>query len=180
MNEFSFVTDSLALFILYSVLGASIFLISILGTHAKFLWRFPLMVVLFATYMGVSYFSLGQLLGQPKPVDILTWDRPDVEEARVLAQYFKRGEGIYLLLSYPGQEIPRYYEFPWNEEMMKALQKAKEAEVAEDIQGILLKYPFQPSLEDREFPEVHELPWPAPEPKDHQDIEQIDLNSIDV
>jgi hypothetical protein len=180
MNEYSFLTEGLAHFILYATLGAAIFMIAVLSTYTKFRWRIPLMVIFFTTFMGVSYYSLGELLGKPKPVGLLSWDRPDVEEARVLGQFFEEGKGIYLLLTYPGQKIPRYYQFPWNDDMAKQLKRGKQGEQSQENKGVLLKYPFQKSHEDREFPEVYEIPWPMPPPKDQQNIQQIDLDAIDV
>lgn len=173
-------TSSLAHFVLYALLGTSIFLIALLGTYAKFRWRLPLVGVFFACFMAISYVSLGQLLGNPKPVDIMLWDRPNVEKARVMGQFFKRDEGIYLLLIHEGITVPRYYQFPWNEQMAKELKQGEEGRKGKENQGVELLWPFQPSHEEREFPEVHEIPWPAPPAKDQQQIEQINLDSIDV
>ena len=158
MSEFTFITEGLALYLLFAVLGISIFLVAILGTYAKFKFRVGLMAVFFAAFLGVSYFSLGELLGRPKPVDIMTWDRPDVEEARVMAQFHIKKKGIWLLLMYPGLEVPRYYQFPWDEEMSKKLKRGEAAERMKEIQGLKLRLPFQKSHEDRKFPEVHEIP----------------------
>jgi len=180
MNELTFITDSLVHFVLYATIGIAIFMVAMLGTYMKFRWKTPLMAVFFAIFMGVSYISLGELLGRPKPVEILFWGTPDVKEAKVMGQYLKKDHGIYLLLIYPGQSIPRYYQFPWNKDMAEALKRAKDGQEMQENQGVLIKYPFQPTHEDREFPEVYEIPWPAPPQKDEQRIQQIDLDAIDA
>jgi hypothetical protein len=180
MNEFSFLTEGLVHFVLYATIGISIFMISVLGTHLKFKWRVPMMAMFFAVFMGLSYISLGELLGRPKPVEIMGWERPDVEAARVIGQFFVKDQGIYLWLMYEGVSIPRYYQFPWNEEMARDLKRGEAAQRNNENQGMILKWPFQPSWEDREFPEVHEIPWPRPPAKDEQRIHQIDLDAIDV
>jgi len=182
MNDLVFLSTSMSVvhFILYTLIGTSLFLIALFGTYKKFRLRSPLIAIFFTLFLGVSYVSLGQLLGNPKPVDIMLWDRPDVEKARVMAQYFKRGEGIYLLLMHEGLTVPRYYQFPWNDQMAEELKRGEEGQRAEQNQGVEIRWPFQPTHEDREFPEVYELPWPAPPAKDEQQIEQIDLNTIDV
>ena len=180
MNEYTFVTEGLALYVLYAISGVSLFMVALLGTYAKFRMRVPLMAMFFAAFLGLSYFSLGELLGRPKPVEILMWDRPDIEEAKVIAMFFRKNEGIYLLLMYEGMRVPRYYAFPWHEEMSRQLKRAEAGQRMKENRGIILKLPFQHSWEDRKFPEVYELPWPVSPEKGEQRIEQIDLNSLDV
>jgi hypothetical protein len=180
MNEYTFITEGLALYILYAVIGISIFMMALLGTYAKFRWRVPILAMFFAAFLGLSYFSLGELLGRPKPVQILTWDKPDVTEADVVGMYFRKGEGVYLLLLYEGMRVPRYYQFPWNKSMARQLKRAEQGRRMKENKGIKLKWPFQRTWEDRTFPEVYEIPWPAPPEKGEQLIEQIDLNSIDA
>lgn len=180
MSDFIFLSAGLAHYILYAGVGISLFMIAVLGTHMKFKWRMPLMGVFFAVFMAISYVSLGQLLGNPKPVDIMLWDRPDVEKAKVMAQFLRKDEGIYLLLMYEGLTVPKYFQYPWNDKMAEELKKGEEGRKGKENQGVELLLPFQPSHEDREFPEVHPIPWPAPPAKDEQRIEQIDLDAIDV
>ena len=180
MTEFTFITEALAHWVLFAVCGIAIFLVSLMGTWDKFKARIPLMALFFAAFLGVSYFSLGELLGRPKPVQILTWDRPDVEEARVMAQFHRKDEGIWLLLMYEGLTVPRYFQFPWDEEMSKKLKRGEAAQRMKEIQGVKLKLPFQRSWEDRKFPEVHEIPWPKPPGKDAPTVEQFNLDEIDA
>ncbi len=180
MTEFTFITEALAHWLLFAILGFSLFVVALLGTYTKFKVRVPLMAVVFASFLGVSYFSLGELLGRPKPVEILSWDRPDVEEANVMAQFHRKGEGIWLLLMYEGLRVPRYYQFPWDEQMSRRLKRGEAAQRMKEIQGVKVKWPFQKSHEDRKFPEVHEIPWPAPPAKDQPNVEQLNLDEIDA
>jgi hypothetical protein len=183
-NEFVFITDQLALYILYAGVLFSIFMLALISTTAMFTnWRAPITVIFFITAAAISYTALGELLGRPKPVDIMTWDKPDVKEARVLAQFHVPKKAIYLLLMYKGLTAPRYYQFPWSEEASRELKKAKEGVKAEAIQGISLKNPFKKAavsgMDKRKFPEVHEIPWPMSPPKEMPAIEFQDLNTID-
>ena len=180
MNDFVFISAGLAHYLLYAGVGFSLFMLCLMASYVKFRWRVSLMIVFFTAFMAISYVSLGQLLGKPKPVDIMLWDRPDVEKARVMGQFFKKDEGIYLLLIYEGITVPQYYEFPWNDKMARELKEGEKRRQQKANQGVELRWPFQKSHEEREFPTVHELPWPAPPPKDEQQIEQIDLNTIDA
>ena len=125
-TEFIFITENLALFILYAAIMTGMFLAAMFGTSVGFKWRRSIIVVFFASMMGVSYVSLGELLGRPKPVDIMTWDRPDVEEATVMAQFHVKGKAIYLLLMYKGLEVPRYYQFPWDKEASRKLKRGEQ------------------------------------------------------
>ena len=179
-NEYTFITEGLALYLLYAGTGLCLFLVALLGTFKKFRARIPLICLFFAAFLGLSYFSLGELLGRPKPVSILTWDKPDVEEARVIGMFFEPKKAIYLLLVYQGQKIPRYYQFPWDEDAARELKRAQQGQRMREIQGIMLKFPFQHSWEDRKFPEVHEIPWPAPPAKDRPPVDMIDLDGIDA
>ena len=178
-TEFIFLTEGLALFLLYATIGISLFVVAMLGTYTKFKLSAPFMAVFFAIFMGVSYLSLGELLGRPKPVDTMTWDRPNVEKATVMGQFHVKGKGIYLILMYKVLTVPRYYQFPWNEKMSKKLKRGEAAQKMKEIQGLQLKLPFQHSWEDRNFPEVYEIPWPTPPAKDAPQIDQLNLNTID-
>ena len=94
--------------------------------------------------------------------------------------YFRKGEGIYLLLIYEGMIVPRYWAFPWNKQMARQLKRAEQGKKMKQNQGIQLKLPFQKTWEDRKFPEVYEMPWPKSPEKGEQRIQQIDLDAIDA
>jgi len=178
LTLFSERTD-MTLYTLFASLGIAVFLVSILGIFDKFPLRRSIISVFFMVALGVGYVAMGELLSRPKPVDILTWERPDVEDATILAQFLQEGKAIYLLLMYEGIIVPRYYQFPWNQEMAEKLQRGQRATALGDIQGMMLKFPFQNSLEGREHPEVYELPWPKPpEKRDPNEREVIDLDKM--
>ena len=180
ISEFSFINENVALFIFYASLGFTMFLTAWFGTHKWFnKWRTPALVVCFTIFLGISYVGLGELLGRAKPVDIMTWDRPDIESASIEGAFFIEGKAIYLWLMYEGLEAPRYYQFPWKRNMAEKIQRGLNNKGKGDIRSLGIKMPFQPSWDGRDFPDIYEIPWPMPPTKDerHQDI--IDLNSIE-
>lgn len=170
--------SDLTLYVLFSLLAFTVFLIAIMGIIINAPLRRTLLTVSFVASLGLGYVSLGELLSRPKPVGIMTWDRPDVEKAIVLAKHLVEGKAIYMLLHYEGIEVPRYYQFPWNKEMAEKLQRAEQAMRGGSIAGIEIIDPFQPSLEDRKFPDIHEIPWPKPPDKEQPDREIIDLDKL--
>jgi hypothetical protein len=181
MNEFAFLNENLALFILYASLGFVMFLTAWFGTHKWFnKWRTPVLVMCFAVFLGISYIGLGELLGRAKPVDIMTWDRPDVESASVEGAFFINGKSIFLWLMYEGLEAPRYYQFPWSRPMAEKIQRGMDRKGKGDIRSFGLKLPFQHSWEDRDIPDIYEKPWPKPPEKDEEQQDVIDLNAIEA
>jgi hypothetical protein len=181
MDEFSFINENLALFIIYAGLAFVMFLTAWFGMH-RWLnrWRVPALVLCFAVFLGVSYVGLGELLGRAKPVDIMSWDRPDVESASVEGAFFIQGKAIFLWLIYEGLEAPRYYQFPWSRAMAEKLQDGMYKKGKGDIQELNIKLPFQHSWENRDIPELYETPWPKPPGKDEEQQDIIDLNAIEA
>ena len=177
MDELNFISP---LYMLFAGIAIVLFILALVGTARSARWRIPLVVIFFTAVLGFNYYALGSLLGLPKPVDIMTWDRPDVEEATVMAQFHRKDEAIYLLLMYEGLKAPRYFQFPWDEDMSRQLKKAEQGHKMKENQGIKLKLPFQHSWEDRKFPEVYPIPWPAPPAKDRPPVEIRNLDTIDA
>lgn len=170
--------ESLAFYLSYAVIALVVFLTAIIGPNTKSRWRYPVIAVFFVAFLGISYVSLGELLGRPKPVPMMAWSTPDVKEARVLGMFMKQGHSINLLLMYDGLQVPRYYQYPWDKDMAQKLRRGQQAQRLGEIKDLKLRLPFQFSHEDRKFPEVHEVPWPAPELKDNERQDVIDLDSI--
>lgn len=171
--------SDLALYAMYASLTIGMFIVAFLGILNRFTFSRSIITVLFVCCLGIGYVSLGELLSRPKPVDIMTWDRPDVEKARVLAFHLVEGKAIYMLLLYEGVEVPRYYQYPWNKNMGEMLQRGKRAMELGEIQGMELLDPFQQTWEERKHPEIHELPWPKPPGKhDPNENEVIDLDKM--
>jgi len=181
MNEFIFLNENLALFSFFAILGFTMFLTALFGTHRWFnKWRVPVLVLCFAFFLGTSYVGLGELLGRAKQVDNMTWDRPDVESADLLAAFFIEGEAIFLWLMYEGLEAPRYYQFPWSRSMAEKIQRGMDSKGKGDIKTFGLILPFQHSWENRDVPDTYEKPWPMPPGKDEEQQDVIDLNAIEA
>lgn len=101
MSEWSFITDGFAYYVLFAIIVSSLFVMALLGVNEKFnRWRIPLVALSFVVAIGATYVSLGELLSRPKPIDILTWDRPATDKAKVEGVYFIHGKAIFLLLMY--------------------------------------------------------------------------------
>jgi hypothetical protein len=114
-------------------------------------------------FLPVSYAALVDLLSKPKPVD-LEWMQSDAAEAEVLASRLVEDEAIYLWLQLPEVAEPRAYVLPWDRASAEQLQQAmREAE--QQGNGVQMRLPFEPSLEDRE-PKFYAAPQPALPPKD--------------
>ncbi len=181
MNEFAFLNENLALFIFYAGLGFAMFLTAWFGTHKWFnKWRVPVLVMCFAVFLGISYVGLGELLGRAKPVDIMTWDRPDVESASVEGAFFINEKAIFLWLMYEGLEAPRYYQFPWSRPMAEKIQRGMDSKGKGVIKDFGLRLPFQHSWENRDVPDTYETPWPMPPGKDEGQQDIIDLNAVEA
>jgi hypothetical protein len=149
------------LFVVGAVLAAALSLISIWAPR-----RLPIKGTALATsvlFLPLGYASLVDLLSKPKPVD-MEWWLSSAAEAEVLASRLVEGEGIYLWLQLPEVAEPRAYVLPWDRGSAEELQQAtREAEREGD--GVQMRLPFEPSLEERE-PRFYARPQPAPPPKD--------------
>jgi len=128
-------------------------------------WRWAA-VLLAGLFVGLGLFAFGELAGRPKPV-ALAWLEGRAENATVLGQLVREGEGIYLWLQLDGVGEPRAYVLPWDrrtaEELLRAAREADERGT-----GLGVRLPFEPSLEDR-GPRFYPLPQPAMPPKEMLD-----------
>ena len=114
-------------------------------------------------FVPLHFLALADLLSRPKPVS-LEWWAAHADEATVLASTLREGHGIYLWLQLAGSDEPRAYVLPWNRALAEQLLKAL-AEAEEYDGQVKMRWPFEPSLDDRE-PKFYALPQPAPPPKD--------------
>jgi hypothetical protein len=112
-------------------------------------------------FLPVSYAALVDLLSKPKPVD-LEWWQSDAAEAEGLASRLVEDEAIYLWLQLPEVAEPRAYVLPWNRASAEQLQQAMREQQGN---GVQMRLPFEPSLEERE-PKFYAPPQPALPPKD--------------
>ncbi len=157
--------DSLiSLFVIVVVLAAALAIVSVWAPRKSWVKAFA--VATSALFIAVAYAALADLLSKPKPVR-LEWAHRHVPEATVLAATAKEGDGIYLWLQFDGVAEPRSYVIPWDLRLAEQLQEAmREAE--KNGNGLRLKLPFEPSLEDR-GPKFYALPQPAFPPKDRDE-----------
>lgn len=150
------------IYIIYIVFAITLFTVIGLGIAPHFPGRRKLMIALFMVLLGTSYYAVASLLSRPKPVDILlSWDRPDVEKAKILGVKYKEGEAIFVWLDWEGAEHPFYFRYPWSDAMAQAIQDAIAKNAENNGPGIEITKPFlDPSLDDREFPHIHPMPIP--------------------
>ena len=64
-------------------------------------------------------------MGQPKPMR-LEW-RSDLPEAELIGASMKEGIAIYVLLQFPDDSAPHYYELPWSQKMARKRIRNHEA-----------------------------------------------------
>ncbi len=113
-------------------------------------------LALFALTVAVAYGAFNDLLSRPKP-SALEFAHDQIEQAEVLGAALREGRAIYLWLRLPGIEEPRYYVLPWRLETAEVLQEAiREAE--RNRSGLLMRLPFEKSLEERAAPRFYAVP----------------------
>jgi hypothetical protein len=167
--------DLPALYAVFLVLAAMLTLISVWSRRRLALRAGA--VGLLAVTAVVAYTALSDLLSRPKPTG-LEFVHGDTGEAEVLGATLKEGRGIYVWLRLPGLDEPRYYVMPWRRETAEELQKAmREAE--RNRSGLLMRLPFEKSMEERDMPRFYALPAPKMPDKpvgDYQDYRHPSLH----
>ena len=134
-------------------------------------------VGLLALTAVVAYTALNDLLSRPKPTG-LEFALGDTGEAEVLGATLKEGRGIYVWLRLPGLDEPRYYVMPWQLETAEELQEAMR-EADRNRAGLLMRLPFETSVEERAMPRFYAMPAPKLPDKpagDYQDYRHPSLN----
>jgi len=122
------------------------------------LWVRAGAVASLAVLLAVQYVALVDLLSRPKPV-ALEHRAGVIREARVLAAKFDEGKAIYLWLALAGRSQPRYYFLPWQHREAVDLKKSiRQAEL--DRSFVMIRDPFEKSLERRELPRFYATPQP--------------------
>ncbi|WP_051328813.1 hypothetical protein [Geminicoccus roseus] len=143
-----------------------LFVISVLLTAAlasAVLWSRHATVVKLAALAGllcflpIGYAAYADLLSRPKPVGLEWWHR-NADEATVLGQQMREGEGLFLWLQFSADPEPRAYVLPWDQKLAEQLQTAWE-EAMKNGTGVRMKLPFEPTLDMRE-PKFYALPQP--------------------
>ena len=80
--------------------------------------------------LPITYLSLTELLGRPKPVN-LEWNISEFTDANVLATDLREGEAIYLWLQTDGGLAPRAYVLPWDLNVARQLYAAQQSATAQ-------------------------------------------------
>ena len=167
--------DLPALYAVFLALAAALALISVWSRRRLALRAGA--VGLLALTAAVAYTALNDLLSRPKPTG-LEFAHGDTGEAEVLGATLNEGRGIYVWLRLPGLDEPRYYVMPWRLETAEELQKAmREAE--RNRSGLLMRLPFEKSIEERAMPRFYAMPAPKMPDKpagDYLDYRHPSLN----
>ena len=145
--------------------GLAVALASILANigiwSPRKLWVKVAAVAVVALFLPLSYASLSELLSRPKPVNV-EWAQRAVPEAIVLGARMVEDEAIYLWLGFEGQQEPRSYSLPWDQESAKQLHEAQRKAEAEGTQ-VKVHKPFELTLDELErkfYAEPHQAPPP--------------------
>lgn len=88
------------------------------------------------------------------------------KETPVLNFVVKPGVGLYVLLDLKGIKEPRYYKVPWNENTKKVAEELQKG--MKNKQKMVLKLPFEKSLEKDRPLTAHPIPQLAPPPKQNK------------
>jgi len=99
-----------------------------------------LAVTLVAGFVPLGYFTLTEILSQPKPMSH-EWFKSHVDEAVVLGVVFDEGKAIYLWLALDAGPEPRYYRLPWKPVLAQKLQHYVDEGLRKGGQ-VILKRPF--------------------------------------
>lgn len=156
--------SEMAFFMSYIALITSVSGIAWLSLGKSFTSRRAWIVGCMLTFLVASYLSVGELLGRPKPIGVLTDVMPHVKEATIHGANLEPDVAIYLMLTWSGASSPRLIDLPWNAEMAKQIQDGLKAKAKGEIQKLKIQNPFERSYDERP-PVVHPIPWPMPPEK---------------
>jgi hypothetical protein len=101
------------------LLGGFIFMVLPRGR----VWQRAVSASMFVVLLGLVYGGAVELMGTPKPMR-LEW-RSELPEAELVGASLNEGVAIYVLLKFPDDSTPHYYELPWSQKMAEQLQKAQ-------------------------------------------------------
>lgn len=112
-------------------------------------------LLLFVLVCGGTMILPTVSLGVPKPAQL---EVVKVTKATIIAARLREGVAMYVLMMLPGNDEPRYYRLPWDQDMAQQLQKALE-QAGEDG-TVEMSNPFE-STWDKKDPKF----YPKPQPK---------------
>lgn len=118
-------------------------------------------VVVTALFVPVAYFSMGDLLSKPKPMEH-EWFKRHVDEAVILGVSLDEGNAIYLWLRLDDSLEPRFYKLPWRTQLAEKLQNLIDEAIRANAL-VTIKNPFSKHAFDNLGDlNVHIVPPPAP------------------
>lgn len=148
-------------YIYYAIFGLMLAVVVVLAMMRRFKYSPAVIVTAFLVMLFSSFVMSVDLMSRPRPVDLmLPHQVPDVEKAQILADWMKEDEYIMLLLHWEGLEYPRYFQFPWSDQLAEEIEQAKQGAAGSGAPGIEMLIPFDNSLDRREHPWVDVMPQP--------------------
>jgi len=111
-----------------------------------------LLVLLFATFLPLSYFSFTELIGQPKPYSMV-WFKSHYMNGKnelkitILGMKLIEKKGIYLYIIIPNSEKPLSIVLPWNQKQAMNMQNAFRASRDSGKPGLKVIMQFEQSLD---------------------------------
>ncbi len=147
-------------FILVAVL---ILLCALAAWSRRERWIRWIIVIIGISLVAGAYPAMIDLLSRPKDVTE-EWFQREASEAKVMGVFIDEGTALYLYLMLPGLDEPRSYRFPWSEETRKLAQSLQDALDSKEGQenGVVIPFPFKPSLEREKPLTAHPMPQLAP------------------
>ena len=144
------------------LLGSFIFMVLPRGR----VWQRAVSASMFVVLLGLVYGGAVELMGQPKPMR-LEW-RGSLPEAELIGASMKEGVAIYVLLQFPDDSAPHYYELPWSQKMAEQLQKAQREGQANGT-GVKVKTAKGQPGDDPREPMFYAMPQPPLPDKNYAD-----------
>jgi len=134
---------------LFAVLGGLAFILANVAVWTPRSLRVKLgALITAAVFLPMTYFSLSEMLGRPKPV-ATEWLRGALAEATVLGSQMQEDKAIYLWLALEGIDEPRAYALPWSEKLARQLHGARRSAEASGTR-VKMRLPFENSLDRRD------------------------------
>lgn len=129
-------------------------------------WRRHLSVGIFLVLVGVVFGGTLELMSRPKPVE-LEWR--SIADANLLGASLREGEAIYVWLQIDGEDEPRAYTLPWNQDAAQQLQGALAEAEASGTGVVMAQTEYDAGLDDRE-PMFYAEPQPSMPAKDYEGV----------
>jgi hypothetical protein len=176
--------SEMAFFMSYIALITSVSAISWLSLGKSFTTRRAWIVGCMLTFLVASYLSVGELLGRPKPIGVLTDVMPHVKEATIHGAKLEPDVAIYLMLTWSGASSPRLIDFAWDAKLAKQIQAGLKGVSKGKFKKLIIRKPFMFSLDNRP-PVIHPVPWPKPPektvaPPTYQNLNRIQRQQQDI